>query len=54
MFGKEKKKPSDFFSGHISMDGQQIFSVFGSYMGFIEFDGVRYWDYREYVTDRML
>jgi len=27
--------------------GQKVSTIFGNYMGFIDFDGVRYWDLRD-------
>lgn len=44
--GKVKKKPSDYFDGEIKVNGQVKSKVYGSYLGFIEFDGLRYWDFR--------
>jgi hypothetical protein len=46
-FGKVKKKPSDYYEGEIIYKGKKVCSVYGSYCGFIEFDGQRYWDYRD-------
>ncbi|KAM3145464.1 Oxysterol-binding protein 4 [Paramecium bursaria] len=46
-FGEVKGKPSDYFVGVIRQDGVDICKIYGSYMGFIEFDGVRYWDHRQ-------
>ncbi|EGR29503.1 oxysterol binding, putative [Ichthyophthirius multifiliis] len=42
-----KKKPSDYFQGEIkcAQNGVSI-KIYGTYMGYIEFDGDRYWDYR--------
>ena len=45
--GKVKKKPSDYISGDIKINGKVVSSCYGSYLGFIEFDGKRYWDFRE-------
>ncbi|EGR27990.1 oxysterol binding, putative [Ichthyophthirius multifiliis] len=44
-----KKKPSDYICGEIKVNDQTVSKCYGSYMGFIEFDGMRYWDFR-YVT----
>lgn len=44
--GKVKKKPSDYISGEITINGNVASKVSGSYNGFIEFDGIRYWDFR--------
>ena len=52
--GGVKKKPKDFFSGIIKMRAAnnpdkwvEVTQIYGTYLGFIEFDGVRYWDLRE-------
>lgn len=42
--GKEKKKPTDYLSGDIKINGKVVSKVYGTYLGYIEFDGVRYWD----------
>ena len=47
--GKTKKKPTDYFQGEIKMQGEIISQIYGTYMGFIEFDGIRYWDFRDIV-----
>lgn len=46
LIGQVKKKPSDYFQGEIKVNGQVKSKVYGSYLGFIEFDTVRYWDFR--------
>jgi hypothetical protein len=45
--GKEKGKPSDYLRGVI-MNGNnlEMSELQGTYLGFLEFDGVRYWDAR--------
>ncbi|CAD8174672.1 unnamed protein product [Paramecium octaurelia] len=45
-FGKVKRKATDYFEGTINMGQQELCKIFGTYMGYIEFDGVRYWDHR--------
>jgi hypothetical protein len=45
--GKVKKKPTDYVDGDIKKAGKICGKIYGSYMGFIEWDGVRYWDARE-------
>jgi len=47
-----KKKPSDFFSAEIKMKNIVVSKLYGSYLSFIEFDGVRYWDIRENLNMR--
>ena len=41
------KKGRDYFKGEIKKDGVVISNLTGTYMGYIEFDGVRYWDIRK-------
>ncbi|KAL4463958.1 hypothetical protein ABPG74_005895 [Tetrahymena malaccensis] len=45
-FGDVKKKPSDYFQGDIVQNGKTICKVYGTYLGYIDFDGVRYFDHR--------
>ena len=52
--GKVKKHPQDFFSGDISVKNQKVSQIYGSYLGFIEFDAVRYWDFRELKPHTMI
>ncbi|CAD8133891.1 unnamed protein product [Paramecium octaurelia] len=51
--GKVKKRTSDFFQADINCKGQKISTVFGTYIGFINFDNVRYWDYRYVVPHKI-
>jgi len=44
--GKEKKKPSDYLSGDFMVNGKKVGRLFGTYMGWLEIDGVRYFDHR--------
>jgi len=46
VFDSVKKRPSDFLSGKITVNNTVVSNCYGSFMGFIEFDNVRYWDYR--------
>jgi hypothetical protein len=45
--GSVKKKTQDFFQGEIKHRGSVVSSINGNYMGFLDIDGVRYWDIRE-------
>jgi hypothetical protein len=45
--GKVKKRSQEYFEGEITHKGKVISQVFGNYCGYIDFDGVRYWDQRE-------
>ena len=48
-FGSVKKKQSDFFSGEIKLKNLTVCKIIGSYLSYIEFNGVRYWDIRQNV-----
>lgn len=37
-------KPSDYLSGEIKKKGKRVCKIYGSYMGYIEFAEIRYWD----------
>jgi len=41
------KKPTDYFTGEIKLNNICLSKVVGSYIEFIEFDNIRYWDVRE-------
>ena len=43
----EKGRPQDFFTGEICKDGKKVCTIEGNYMGYVDFDGVRYWDLRD-------
>jgi len=45
--GAYKLKSQDFFYGEIKKDGEKVCTIEGNYMGYIDFDGVRYWDLRD-------
>ena len=40
------KKGRDYVTGWIKKDGVQVSEITGTYMGWVAFDGVRYWDIR--------
>jgi len=53
-FGNVKKKAKDYFSGVIRQRAANdptkwldVTQIRGTYLGYIEFDGIRYWDLRE-------
>jgi len=48
-FGTVKKKPSDHFAGEIKLKGITVCKVYGSYLSFVEFNDVRYWDVRDNI-----
>lgn len=39
-------RPSDYFDGTINQDGKPVSKFYGTYCGFLNFDGTRYWDGR--------
>ena len=41
------KKGRDYVAGWIKKDGKTVSELSGTYMGYIEFDGQRYWDIRK-------
>jgi hypothetical protein len=45
--GNVKKKNQDYFSGQIEMKGQKVCDIYGNYMGFMDFSGIRYYDGRQ-------
>jgi hypothetical protein len=45
-FGKVKKKPSDYIEGIITVKGQPESHIRGTYLGWLEIDAKRYFDYR--------
>lgn len=46
-FDNVRWKPTDYFQGDIKVNGARVSKIYGSYMGFIQFDDLRYWDYRD-------
>ena len=50
---KVKKKPSDYICGDIIQDGEVKSKVYGSYLGFVDFDGKRYYDHREQLPCKL-
>ena len=41
------KKGRDYIKGEIKKNGVVVSTLHGTYMGYLEFDGVRYWDIRK-------
>lgn len=39
-------RPSDYCSGKILQKGKVVASISGSYLGFLDIDGNRFWDGR--------
>ena len=50
--GGIKNNPKDYLKGEIinTRTGQAVSQVFGTYMGYIDFDGARAWDVRQQVN----
>jgi len=48
-FGNVKKKPTDYFECQVLVDNKPVSTIRGTYLGWIEIDGQRYFDYREMV-----
>jgi len=48
-FGSVKKKPSDYFAGEVKLKNIVISKIIGSYLSFIDFNNIRYWDIRENI-----
>ena len=49
-FGKSRNKAQteqDYFCGSILQDGKEVCQIDGNYLGYVDFNGVRYWDVRE-------
>ena len=46
-FGTEYYGKQDYMAGKIVQDGKVVSEMKGNYMGYMDFDGVRYWDVRE-------
>lgn len=45
-FKKAKGKPSDYFTGDVTSHGTVVARLKGTYLGYMDFDGKRYWDAR--------
>jgi len=45
--GKYRLKTQDWVCGDIKVKGKKVSDITGNYMGFIDFNKVRYWDIRE-------
>jgi hypothetical protein len=52
--GNVKKKPSDYFQGEIKLKNIVVSKIYGSYLSFIEFNNIRYWDIRENIEIKSL
>ena len=42
-----KWSAQDYFTGEIKKAGETVSTIKGNYMGYYDFDGVRYWDIRD-------
>ena len=52
--GGAKGYGRDYFAGEIKKDGKTVSKMFGTYMGYLEFDGQRYWDIRDCQSFRVI
>ena len=48
--GEVKDKTPEYFEGEVVHKGQVVSKVYGNYCGYMDFDGKRYWDFREMDT----
>lgn len=49
--GGVRKNPKDYLKGSIMRtDGTVVSQVYGNYMGYVDFDGERFWDVREQIN----
>ena len=45
--GTYKMKTQDYVTGRIEQNGRKVVDIYGNYMGFVDFNKVRYWDIRD-------
>lgn len=45
--GKYRLKTQDYICGDIKVRGKKVCDIYGNYMGFADFNKIRYWDIRE-------
>lgn len=53
-FGDVSKKSDDYFSGVIKQNDKPVGEVYGTYLGFVNIDGKRFWDGRKVRPFRFL
>jgi hypothetical protein len=46
----DKNSGKDYLEGQIEKNGKVICKISGNYMGYLDFDGQRYWDIREVIN----
>ena len=46
-FGEYTFKKQDYVWGEIKQNGVKVGDITGNYCGWLDFDGIRYWDVRE-------
>lgn len=46
-------RPQDYFRGDIKVENRTVSSIYGTYLGFVDFNGRRYWDAREQTIFKM-
>jgi len=54
VIGKVKGKPTDYFNGSIkNRENKETSRFLGTYLGYIDFDDVRYWSYDSVTPHRI-
>lgn len=51
--GKTKGKPSDYMAGEIVGPSGVVSRLYGTYLGYMDFDEVRYWDVRHVTPSQV-
>lgn len=45
--GTMRRKTQDYVVGQVTVHGKKVCDVYGNYMGYMDFNKIRYWDIRE-------
>ena len=45
-YGAYRFKKQDYCWGEIHQNGEKVSEIVGNYRGWLDFDGLRYWDHR--------
>jgi len=53
-FDSVKKKSTDYFQGEIKLKNITVSKIYGSYLSFVEFNNIRYWDIRESIPTKSI
>ena len=46
--------PSDYLKGEILQNGKIVSTIDGTYLGYIDWDNIRYWDYRRVTPIKII